>query len=235
MSGSSPRYDRTRPRSAGCIPDIEDLDVRLQGDGGLVRALREPDDRCSKMDRAVSRARWSRDKDARCGGFPPHLTLKSLLRLRGWSRAPISFRRAKGVEAGSPGADFPPNRKRMMTRSLKLLRLAVSGAAAITCLFINDNLSSIERFSPITQADARVRNPLTPGSVAGATRRTTRRAAVMNRAAVGVGVFYCATDVHYIPGGYYAPGPCYYGALAPALYALPGYLPGPYPGSGEPR
>ena len=59
------------------------------------------------------------------------------------------------------------------------------------------------------------------GPACAADVHVTRRAGVIGGAGAGVGVFYCASDVHYIPGGYYAPGPCYYGALAPAPRILP--------------
>jgi hypothetical protein len=98
----------------------------------------------------------------------------------------------------------------MTARTFELLRLLLSAAAGIICLFVNDNLSSTKLL--MTQADARVENPRTPGSAAGVARRTARRAVV------GVGVFNCRSDVHYIPGGYWAPGPCYYGPPPPVRY-----------------
>jgi len=121
-------------------------------------------------------------------------------------------------------------------------------------LFINDNLSSTQQSSPMTQADARVGNPLTPVSVAGVARRQTRRAvrrgAVVTGAAVGAGGVVGAGV--YAPGAYYGTPGAYYGVpgggystaaevappgaaavVAPAPYAGPGYGygPGPEPGS----
>ena len=118
----------------------------------------------------------------------------------------------------------------MAIQTSNLSRSALAAAAGIICLFADENLSFTKPFSPATHADARVANPAAPGSAAGAARRT-RRAAAIGGAVVGAGVFHCASDVHYIPGGYWAPGPCYYGTLAPVPYVAPGYLPGPYPGS----
>ena len=102
----------------------------------------------------------------------------------------------------------------MAIRTSNLSRSALAAAAGIICLFTDENLSFTKQFSPVTHADARAANPPTPGSVPGAARRT-RRAAAIGGAFVRAGVFYCAWDVHYIPGGYWAPGPCYYGTLAP--------------------
>ncbi|HEX4553830.1 MAG TPA: hypothetical protein VH249_07585 [Xanthobacteraceae bacterium] len=73
------------------------------------------------------------------------------------------------------------------------------------CLFANDNISFTQPTSLITQADARVGRPMTPRSVAGVARRTTRRA-VVGGAVVGA----AAT------GYYRGYGRCYrdrYGAL----------------------
>jgi hypothetical protein len=143
----------------------------------------------------------------------------------------------------------------MATRSLQATRIALVAATGMACLFINDNSSSIRQASLITQADARVGNPLTPGSVAGAARRTTRRA-VRREAIVGGGA-YSAPGAYYgayygTPGAYYGTAGAYYGVpaggystaaevapasqaavVAPAPYAGPGYGygPGPEPGS----
>ena len=148
-----------------------------------------------------------------------------------------------------------------MTRTIKVSRFALAGAAAMFGLFINDNLSSTQQSSPMTQADARVGNPLTPVSVAGVARRQTRQAvrrgAVVTGAAVGaggvVGAGVYAPGAYYgTPGAYYGTPGAYYGVpgggystaaevapagaaavVAPAPYAGPGYGygPGPEPGS----
>ena len=88
-----------------------------------------------------------------------------------------------------------------MSQRPRVSRFALAAAAGMVCLFISDNSSSILQLSLVTQADARVGNPLTPVSVAGVERRQTRRAvrrgAVVTGAAVGTGAYY---------RGYYGPG-----------------------------
>jgi len=88
-----------------------------------------------------------------------------------------------------------------MSQRPRVSRFALAAAAGMGCLFISDNSSSILQLSLVTQADARVGNPLTPVSVAGVERRQTRRAvrrgAVVTGAAVGTGAYY---------RGYYGPG-----------------------------
>ena len=98
------------------------------------------------------------------------------------------------------------------------LRFALAAAAGTVCLFINDNISTTQRSSLITQADARIGEPLTPGSVAGVARRQTRRAVRRNYYGYGAGGYYGAY------GGYPS---AYYGAYA----AYPGAYP-VYPGGG---
>ena len=97
------------------------------------------------------------------------------------------------------------------------LRFALAAAAGIACLFINDNTSSTQRSSLISQADARIGRPGTPLSVAGVARRHYRRAAV-GAGVVGAGL---AAGAYY--GGYGTSG--YYGA-----YAAGGYPGGYYGG-----
>jgi hypothetical protein len=64
----------------------------------------------------------------------------------------------------------------------------MAAAAGALCLLVNDNFSLTQPSSLVAQADARVGRPLSPGSVAGVARRTTRRAAVVGgAAAVGYG------------------------------------------------
>ena len=114
----------------------------------------------------------------------------------------------------------------MTSRTLKVTRFALAAAAGVVCLFIGDNLSSIRQSSLIMQADARVGNPLTPGSVAGVARRQTRRAvrrgAIVTGAAVGTGAYY---------GGYYGTGPNYgAGYYGTGYYG--GYVPSPNYGAG---
>ena len=114
----------------------------------------------------------------------------------------------------------------MTSRTLKVTRFTLAAAAGVVCLFIGDNLSSIRQSSLIMQADARVGNPLTPGSVAGVARRQTRRAvrrgAIVTGAAVGPGAYY---------GGYYGTGPNYgAGYYGTGYYG--GYVPSPNYGAG---
>jgi hypothetical protein len=84
------------------------------------------------------------------------------------------------------------------------------------CLFINDNTSLTQPSSRISQADARVGEPLTPMSVAGVGRRHARRAVRRSYAA------------RYGTGGYYDVYPAYpgrsYGAYG--SYANRSYVTG---------
>ena len=73
MSGRSLRYGGGCSRPSRRIPDVEKLDVRLQHERGLVRALCQPDDHCRKMGRDTWCAGWPRGKDTRHGGFPAYL------------------------------------------------------------------------------------------------------------------------------------------------------------------
>ena len=68
------------------------------------------------------------------------------------------------------------------------LRFALAATAGTVCLFINDNMSTVQWSSLITQADARM-------SVAGERRRHARRAVRRSYAA------------RYGAGGYYGPMP----------------------------
>lgn len=70
----------------------------------------------------------------------------------------------------------------MTTRLRKML--AVATAATLLILFFNEAPSL-----GITQAQARIGRPATPGSVAGVARRSARRGAYVG-AAVGAGAYY---------------------------------------------
>jgi len=83
----------------------------------------------------------------------------------------------------------------MTRRTLKALCFALAATAGTVCLFINDNASSIQRSNLITQADARIGRPATPGSVAGVARRQTRRA--VRRSYYGTGGYYGHYYGHY--------------------------------------
>lgn len=80
----------------------------------------------------------------------------------------------------------------------RIARLALATAAGLACLFINDNWSSTEQSSLITQADARIGQPLTPGSVAGVNRRASRRAYRRGYHGTGEGV---AVGAAVVAGG----------------------------------
>jgi hypothetical protein len=76
----------------------------------------------------------------------------------------------------------------MTSGTHKLSTVALAAAAGIGCLFMSERVSLTKLNTLVTTADARVGRPLTPNSVAGVARRTTRRAvAVGAAAAVGVG------------------------------------------------
>ena len=91
----------------------------------------------------------------------------------------------------------------MNTQARTLSRWALAVTAGAICLFANDNISLTQPTSLITQADARIGRPMTPRSVAGVARRTTRRA-VVGGAIVGG----AAATGYY--GGYYGnSGNCY--------------------------
>jgi hypothetical protein len=97
----------------------------------------------------------------------------------------------------------------MVTRTIRATRFALAAAAGMACLFITDSLSSDRQSSLITQADARVGRPLTPGSVAGVGRRMDRRAygrgAVVGGAALGAGAAALGAGAYYGGYGGYAP------------------------------
>src|SRR6516164_6011532 len=127
-----------------------------------------------------------------------------------------------GLRAGS-------SQGRTCMAKLNALRFALAAAAGTACLFINDNTSSTQQSSLISQADARIGRPGTPLSVAGVARRHYRRAAVgagvVGAAGLAAGAYYGG----YGTGGYYGTYggyPGYYGG-----YAAAGY-PGGYYGAG---
>jgi hypothetical protein len=82
-----------------------------------------------------------------------------------------------------------------MTRTSQL---ALAATAALGAFLVNDNMSLTQPSSLVSRAEARIGNPLTPGSIAGVNRRVQRRA--YRRAYYGGG---------YYGGGYYGGG--YYG------------------------
>ena len=83
---------------------------------------------------------------------------------------------------------------------MRASRWALGAAVGIACLFISDNATLTDTSSLITQANARVGRPMTPGSVAGVARRTTRRGVVGGAAAgayyYGSGAGGCYQDAY---------------------------------------
>jgi hypothetical protein len=73
LSGSSLRSGRARSRPSRRVPDVKELDHRLQSDHGLAWTLRQPDDRCRERNNDIRRAERPRGKGARHGSFPAHL------------------------------------------------------------------------------------------------------------------------------------------------------------------
>ena len=65
-----------------------------------------------------------------------------------------------------------------MTRTRKLGIAALAAIAAVVTTEAANEIAGTEAFSLISPAEARVGRPLTPVSVAGVARRTTRRCAV---------------------------------------------------------
>ena len=87
-----------------------------------------------------------------------------------------------------------------MSNLPRTFKLAVAVAAGVVCMSISDNVS-LRQANLVTTADARVGRPLTPMSVAGVARRTTRRAVVRHGAYYGAA--YAGTRAYYGNGGYY--------------------------------
>ena len=83
-----------------------------------------------------------------------------------------------------------------MSNRARALKLTLAAAAGFMCMFISDNVSSLRQSGLITTADARVGRPLTPVSVAGVARRSTRRT-------VRAGAYYGAAAAPYYGSGYY--------------------------------
>ena len=110
--------------------------------------------------------------------------------------------------------NVPDDWRARMTRLVRnALRFALAATAGTVCLFFNDNMSTAQRSSLISQADARVGEPLTPMSVAGVARRQTRRAVRRNYYGYGAGGYYGA-----------------YGGYPSAYYGAYGSYPGRYYG-----
>ena len=112
----------------------------------------------------------------------------------------------------------------MTFKAFRVSQFALAAVAGMGCLFVNDN-GATKQSSLITQADARVGRPLTPGSVAGVARRTDRRA--VRRGAIAAGAAVGAAG-YYGTRGYYGAYDDSYGAYAtsygaPSFYGAPGF------------
>jgi len=83
-----------------------------------------------------------------------------------------------------------------MSNLPRIFKLGAAVAAGVVCMSISDNVSSLRQANLVTTADARVGRPLTPMSVAGVARRTTRRAVVRH------GAYYGAADYGTRASGY---------------------------------
>jgi hypothetical protein len=87
-----------------------------------------------------------------------------------------------------------------MSKLSRVFKFAAAITAGVVCMSISDNASSLRQANFVTTTDARVGRPLTPMSVAGVARRTTRRAVVRHGAYYGAA--YYGTRAYY-GNGYY--------------------------------
>src|SRR6476659_8950567 len=97
-----------------------------------------------------------------------------------------------------------------MSNVASLMRFSLATAAGLVCLFASPtNWSSPQDASVISQAQARIGRPLTPGSVAGVARRSTRR--TVRRGVYGGDAAVGAYGVYRrgVACGYYPYPPCY--------------------------
>jgi hypothetical protein len=84
-----------------------------------------------------------------------------------------------------------------------LWNIVLAALVSLGILFVSDNFSAVAPSTLLSKAEARVGRPMTPGSVAGVARRTTRRAVVGGAAVYGARRHYGGTC------GYYPYPPCY--------------------------
>ena len=87
-----------------------------------------------------------------------------------------------------------------MSNLPRIFKLAAAVTTGVVCMAISDDVSSLRQANLVAMADARVGRPLTPVSVAGVARRTTRRAVVRHGAYYGAA--YYGTRAYY-GNGYY--------------------------------
>ena len=107
-----------------------------------------------------------------------------------------------------------------MQRKTRFVRFGFAAAIGVAGLFASPiNWSWPQNGGLITQAQARIGNPLTPGSIAGVGRRVERRAA--RRAYYGAGAYYGTGAAIGAAGAYW--GSQYYNSY-------PGQYSGTYPG-----
>jgi hypothetical protein len=83
-------------------------------------------------------------------------------------------------------------------RKSSIVLAALVGAGG---LFLSDHVSTTGPGSFLSQAEARIGRPLTPLSVAGVARRTTRRAVAAG--AIGYGAYAAGRGYYGYYGGYY--------------------------------
>lgn len=87
-----------------------------------------------------------------------------------------------------------------MKSRARVWQYALAVAAGVTCMFVSDNWSALRQANVVTEANAVIGRPATPGSVAGVARRTGRRA--VRRNDYGAGGYYATPYRSYYYRGY---------------------------------
>lgn len=82
----------------------------------------------------------------------------------------------------------------------RVWQYAFAVAAGLTCMFISENGSSLRQGNLVSEANAVIGRPATPGSVAGVARRTSRR--TVRRHVYGTGAYYATPYRSYYYRGY---------------------------------
>jgi hypothetical protein len=90
-----------------------------------------------------------------------------------------------------------------MKNQTRAWRAALAVAAGGACMLISDNWVSLRHGSLVTEANAVIGRPLTPGSVAGVARRTGRRAVRRSYYGGSYGAGYYGRPYYARPYGYY--------------------------------